>query len=446
LKNQGQCKRMVTEVCCGNGTIIVVISTIIALCISATIFVSIQILFYLMARRKKKNKKNSGRIARIKKYFLKSEIYFALFATALIVLLFVFFSILRLRNNESDFLQGIQVEFFGMIFEVLILFVLFGWFNNQRQKQANISRMKEEINAKRLLKTEENKFRIRELIKLLNEEGERNIDLTHVDISESPNARFEYRFVKVKMTARFFESDLSYLIFEEGDFTGSMDDYGSKFIGAFLHEAIFRNVHLQGTKFDHAILIGADFSNSILTMDVSFQEADIRGINFSNCTIDSADFTYAQVSEGFILANSNLLIGGTPIGNLYNEVREPVPGFPGKFIWILEPRQGAQIITTVRQMFEEAFVIQEEGHEIIQKSAPVMNAEQAEKARQKFSELVLRYEELQEELLKPKYDAVRLIANRLNTDDGSKLISLDQARKSIRYQNRYIHGRQIISP
>lgn len=357
---------------------------------------------------------------------------------------FIFITVLK-HTLKTPFLAGIQGEFFGIIFEIAVLTLIIGLFTSLRNKKERIKKYKDEIDDLRFWKADEAKFRIRALIKRLNDEQERNIDLTHVDVSESANARYEYRFRKLNMIAKLFESDFSNLVFEESDFSGTTDGFGSKFIKAYLHKAKFVGARLQGTNFEQAILRGADFSNAILSRSVSFINADIIDCRFTNTTIGSADFDYAKVREGFLKENNSLMIAGHPIGKLYDETAFPVAGKRGQFEYKLIPRIGAQVLIHPYKMFNAAFDTQEEGWDIIKNSAPVMNLEQSNETREKFAKVIALYEELKTELLKPEYNEIRSVSSETDPDDYAKPFSIDDRRKAIRLYNRWIYSNQPIN-
>lgn len=222
-----------------------------------------------------------------------------LFFAILIFLTITFFS----SNNTNDFINGIHVEFFGILFDVAVLVLLFNWINSHGERKRRIEKYKNEIDDFRNWKADEAKFRIRGSIKRLNKEGYSKVDMTYVDISGTPNEGMQLLdFSNVNLDdSNFLVSDMSYLNLSNSYFN-NITAFNTKFIGSGLLRSEFIGSHLQDVDFTKAFLHGVDFRNAVLPGAI-FRGADIKYANFDGAIV-SEDFEQRMGNWNFNGKNS----------------------------------------------------------------------------------------------------------------------------------------------
>jgi uncharacterized protein YjbI with pentapeptide repeats len=240
------------------------------------------------------------------------------FSLAIVTGFFILLTIL-VKTSWSNFLEGIHVEVFGIIFDVIVLVILSSWIAKFGERKRDILRYQEEIEDFRYWKSDESKFRIRGNIKRLNKLQFSKIDLDFVDISSTVNPRGnQLLFSDIDLNeASMLESDLSGLNLTNSTFINSTNHYG-KFIGSVILNGKFSDSHLQGTRFDRCYLGGADFEDAVITGGCIFNNSILKSASFTNTTIETAHFDNAVVDEDFL---NRMAASGKSTKNAFRKYR-----------------------------------------------------------------------------------------------------------------------------
>jgi BTB/POZ domain-containing protein KCTD9 len=170
---------------------------------------------------------------------------------------------------KKEFLEGVIVESWGMVFDLFVIgwFVL--WLNHVGEKRRTIERYKEEISDFLGWKSDEAMYRIVGNIKRLNRYGVSSIDLKRAFLRG----------------ADLYEANLSGADLREANFIEST------LIRTDLREAILMGANLRG-----AYLSGADLSETIL-IDADLREAILSGAILSGADLRRTNLHLAILSE-----------------------------------------------------------------------------------------------------------------------------------------------------
>jgi uncharacterized protein YjbI with pentapeptide repeats len=243
------------------------------------------------------------------------------FLLALVVIPIVFIISSSLYEDEP-FLEGILVEAHGMIFDVVVLGIIFAWLNSAGEKQRDIKRYKEEISDYLEWEAEEAKFRIVGNIKRLNRLGEKtNFSLqnaylvgaklreAHLDDSDFLEAKL-YRINLDR--AKLNNAILGGADMREAILKFAQLDGGTDLTDADLSFANFTNAVLHHTKLIEAELEGARFKNASLG-SANLSKAHVYYVDLTGANLSSADFTEAWIfRSNFTGANlTNAKLNGT---------------------------------------------------------------------------------------------------------------------------------------
>lgn len=289
---------------------------IFALLLISAIGFSILLLLYSVLPKQEKVKMKSKRLSRLWHELTTDNVKLSVFVLIIAVVIFGVVSFFS-TNSVNDFVAGIHVELFGILFDIVILVLLFNWISSIGDKKQRIERYENSIEDFRYWKSEEAKYRIKGDIKRLNKEGVTKINLMDIDISDSKitmipniNNTQDLSFSNIKLDeSRFLNTNFSNLSMPNSTFNGAIDHH-SKFIECGLLNGQFKNCHLQGTNFSKAFLHSADFSGSTLTGNTNFNESILTHAKFNDVTIDSAQFNHAEVKEDFLDKAKNWNIKG----------------------------------------------------------------------------------------------------------------------------------------
>lgn len=232
---------------------------------------------------------------------------------------------------STPFGEGLFVELFGMLFDIILLGLLFTWITDKGEKEGRVKRLKAEIDICSKMKTEEATNKILLNIYLLNNEGVTDIKIRNVNFDGYDFRDFNFGGT----TAKTIDLSGGYLL--EVDFSGcSLPD--AQFVNvtgssvkfntddAILLRADFSDSHLQYSEFKEARLDSADFRNATLS-SVDFSGASLKGTKFINTYIGNCNFENALVNENFLehLRQSN--IQGNQIYEEYELVPKIFPGY-----------------------------------------------------------------------------------------------------------------------
>lgn len=168
--------------------------------------------------------------------------------------------------NES-FWENILVEAHGMLFDILILGILFAWFAQGGEKQKNIKRYREEIEDYRGWHADEAKYRIIGNIKRLNREGVTKINLASTYLQRAS-------LIGVNLN----EANL----------------IGANLQDAILNGANLNKAKLSGANLEKAELLGTQLDEALLFRTVLI-ETQLQGASFKNANLGLADLTNASL-------------------------------------------------------------------------------------------------------------------------------------------------------
>ena len=193
---------------------------------------------------------------------------------------------ISLPDYGPDFWSNVKVEAHGMLFDILVLGILFSWLQSRGENRRLIQRYLDEIDDFRGWKSEEAMRRIRGNILRLNKEGVhkiplhrcflKGIDLEGVDLKET-NLR---------------QADLRGANLQNADLRGAnlqkcrlMKAY---FRGAILHRADLRHVDLLSTDLRETDLQKADLRGAAL------HNVDLRRANLRDANVDAKQLCEAR--------------------------------------------------------------------------------------------------------------------------------------------------------
>jgi len=254
--------------------------------------------------------------------------------TAIFVFIVVLFILLTLtgdpRKEPSTFWEGLLIEAYGMLFDILIIGIVILYLNEWRERKLRIRRHHEEIEDFRGWNEKEAMYRTAGIVKRLNRLGETKINLENCFL-DNANLK-DVRLIKSNLDwASFKNADLQNSILESSCFekTGFSQANlkeanlregvfkGTDFRGADLSDVNLSNVNIEShfpkdwldrgrekTDMTSCRLIGTKFNNSIIS-DVNFKASIVGELDLSirtgTCIVSLVDFSNS------ILKNCNLM-------------------------------------------------------------------------------------------------------------------------------------------
>ena len=190
--------------------------------------------------------------------------------------------VINLWKNESS-VEGIVIESFGMIFDVIILGLFFTIINNIRERRLETKRYKEEIDDYRNWESDEGSRRISGVIRRLNKKGE----------SESLNLVNYY----------LQEADLKQLNLQYANLLNANLE-GAWLIGSNLKHANLEDANLEGSWLGNAILQHANLSGAKLS------GAGFNGTNLKGATVSLYQLKEVASLQGAIMPDGTRFDSG----------------------------------------------------------------------------------------------------------------------------------------
>ena len=184
---------------------------------------------------------------------------------------------------NSEFWKNIRVEAHGMLFDILVLGLLFSWLHGLGEKRRLIKRYEDEIDDFRGWKSEEAARRIRGNILRLNREGVHKINLEGCYLR---GADLE--------GANLMRADLN---------LARLD--GARLDGADLSEADLRRTDFSEADLRYTDLRYANLSEAYLN-GASFEDANFEGAILSKAYLKGASFKEANFKEAMMLTIEQL--------------------------------------------------------------------------------------------------------------------------------------------
>ena len=321
----------------------------ITLCIIGIILYLVVIIIALF------NRYSLSKRGKLKEYWeiIKSEeIELSKFVFAFtLFIIFNVFLFFGLGLAAKDIGEGLFIELMGMLFDVIVLVLLFNWIRALGEKKRYIQQLRDEIEDFSHWNSEEAKYRIRGNLFRLNKEGTTVEKFGSQDVSKY----LDFRGIQVRNLnmedVTFFKVDFSGCDFDTPIFDNCVAtnlrfnsilninerDGLEKKRKSLLLRSQFKNAHLQDCWFHEAYLHAADFTNAIL-VGVDFSEADLRHTVFKEANLSGINFHGAKVNEDFFKKIKEWEIKGQKIDEEYDLITIPLRRFQGKFEYVLNKK------------------------------------------------------------------------------------------------------------
>lgn len=213
------------------------------------------------------------------------RIYF--FSFVLFIIGLLHFTFIRKYDTSSDIAQGVMIEAFGFIADIILFGIAITFYENFWKSKEQITRYLEEIEDYRGWNEKEASYRVFGLIKRLYKLNETNIDLSYFyfeDVPFSKNSFNGFDFKNALLYGNTFIdcnlqlSNFSYIKQKQ------IEDYYDYM--TITEKTIFDNCNLRDSK----------FINNKDYVDLEFTKCDMKNANFSDsvflwCKFDDIDFS-----------------------------------------------------------------------------------------------------------------------------------------------------------
>ena len=305
-------------------------------------FLAILIILMSLLPKKEKKKRPFSLIDSTWDKLKKDNVYLSKWLLGIALLLFLSLSVFT-KQSRQDFIDGIVVEMFGVLFDVTVLVLLFNWFNDKGEREKRVQSYRDEIDDFRYWKSEEAKYRIKGSIVRLNKEGETALNLGFIDLSNLDFRDYRHlgRHAKtVDLTeAKLLQTDFSNCKLPSAIFKDTQC-ISTRFVGkdTVLMRCDFTNAHLQSADFREACIHGADFSSATFSR-VNLEDADLRHAKFRNARFYDTSMLGAWVDKDFLTRLKRANIKGQLIYKLYDVEEIPSKINPNVFEYMLIPKQ-----------------------------------------------------------------------------------------------------------
>lgn len=213
------------------------------------------------------------------------KIYF--FSFVLLVIVLIQFTFVREYANYKDVPQGIMIEAFGFIADIILFGIAITIYENFWKSKEQITRYLEELEDYRDWNEKEASYRVFGLIKRLYKLNKIDIDLSHCyfkDIKFSKNSFNGFDFKKSLFYGTVFKNcNLQLSNFDKIQQKHIKDIYDYMTV---TEKTIFDNCNLRDSK----------FINNKDYVDLEFIKCDMKNANFSDsvflwCKFDDIDFS-----------------------------------------------------------------------------------------------------------------------------------------------------------
>lgn len=199
--------------------------------------------------------------------------------------------------EQREFREGILVESFGMLLDIIFLGIVLTFFQKIQQKRIEIKRNLEDIEDFRYWDEREGTLKISGIIRRLN-----NLGITKIDLHD----------------CFLFRSKLQYINLKD-----------SNLASAHLYLSELMNSNLENANLNEAILTVANLENSNLKNAIikraQLTEAKLKGADLFGASLEQANLTMADLSstnltevcfDGTVLVDANLLDAKIDISGL----------------------------------------------------------------------------------------------------------------------------------
>lgn len=244
------------------------------------------------------------------------QLSLAIFWIALSLTILLSWAIQKPTDYDS-FSEGVLVEMVGMLFDILLLLLLFNWINEKGERKRRIQQLEDEIDDFRGWDEKEAMFRIVGNIKRLNRLGVVKLDLTRCFLKEANLALLnlegstlnycnleDSRLVSTCLAkSEISNVNLNFSKLENAKIDEAVLDnvsaIGSDLKHASLRETYLRDVDLHsanlfGSSWNGALLYGVNFKEAFLN-NSWLTEVDFRDVNLNNADLTGAHLEGAKV-------------------------------------------------------------------------------------------------------------------------------------------------------
>jgi len=214
----------------------------------------------------------------------------------------------------TELIEGVQVELFGVLFDIIVLIILFNYLNEKNLKSERIKRYKEELDDYRGWTESLAAFRVAGIVRRLEQEGITKIDLSNLHLGKVSSDRVS-KSIKNNQTISSLEGvvlvnwNISNIVLIETNFRNAKM-YGSKILDSNLSECDFSTSKLSRSKFTNTNLVNANFQDSDL-VNAEFKEVDLSYANFKGANLVRSVFENVSLMgvklQGSDFQNTNLI-------------------------------------------------------------------------------------------------------------------------------------------
>lgn len=225
--------------------------------------------------------------------------------------------------DKKGFSEGIQVELFGLLLDVLLVVVFFNWINSKGERNRRINDFHNEIDDFRYWKSKEAKQKIISCIKGLNRFKVSKMFLNHCDLSGNNDLVELTNLTHVSLCkSSLTKSSFKYCNLSNADFSQTVCK-STQFCNSNLEFSKFSDAILKGVNFEDCNLVDSKFVGARIENYTNFENSDLRGIDFTKAYFDTARFNNSKVSINFIDQLEIWNIKGIKIFNNYLLVSDP---------------------------------------------------------------------------------------------------------------------------
>ena len=212
------------------------------------------------------------------------KVYF--FGFILFIIILIQFTFVRNYSNYSDVPQGIMIEAFGFIADIILFGIAITIYEIVWKKKETITRYMEELEDYRGWNEKEASYRVFGLIKRLHKLNKTDIDLSNCYFEEVPFSKNSFNGFDFKKSLfyglTFKKCNLQLSVFDSIQQKHIYDVYDYMTV---VEKIIFNNCNLRDSK----------FMNNQKFMDLEFLECDMKNANLSNssflyCIFKPIDF------------------------------------------------------------------------------------------------------------------------------------------------------------
>lgn len=194
------------------------------------------------------------------------------------------------KLQNSEFLEGVLVESFGMLFDILVLGVVFSVLFKFTEKRRDIKRYLEEIDDFRGWNEPEAMYRITGIIRRLDKLGVKGSELKLNNCYLSPSDLSH---------KNLSGADLEYAILIGANLAWT------ELVGANLDCSNLKGANLENTNLKNSILLGANLQGANL-VHANLEGANLGSANLSGTLLEEASLKRACLSDAD-LSNANLI-------------------------------------------------------------------------------------------------------------------------------------------